>query len=73
MVLRAAMKRGAATAKVKKLALKTKRAKAQRNRARLDAFTRGVIWGMHVAGMGREDMLAHVRKKDGSKVVLNTY
>ena len=27
---------------------------------------------MHVAGMKRQDMLAHVMKKDGSKLVLNT-
>ena len=30
--------------------------------ARLDVFTRGVVWGMYVAGATREDMLKHVVK-----------
>ena len=45
--------------------------KHQRSNARLDAFTRGVIWGMHVAGMKRDQMLDHVRKKDGTKLNLH--
>ena len=42
------------------------------SRARLDVWTRGVIWGMHLAGMSRQDMLTHVTKKDGSPLELNT-
>lgn len=47
-----------------------KRPRKLASRARLDVFTRGAIWGMHVAGMPREDMLQHVRKVDGSPVTL---
>ena len=34
--------------------------------ARLDAFTRGVIWGLALAGMPREQIRQLVSKKDGS-------
>lgn len=40
--------------------------------ARLDVFTRGMIWGMHLAGMSRDDMQKFVVKKDGSNVPLKT-
>ena len=39
--------------------------------ARLGVFTRGVLWGMHLAGMKRQDMLGHVRKNDGTPLTLN--
>ena len=35
--------------------------------ARLSIFNKGVVWGMHVAGLKRSDMAAHVQKTDGSK------
>ena len=35
--------------------------------ARLDPFTRGMIWGMHLAKVPREENLQHVFKKDGSR------
>ena len=34
--------------------------------ARLDVFTRGMVWGMYLAGATREDMLKHIVKTDGS-------
>ena len=46
--------------------------KLKASRARLDVWTRGVIWGMHLGGMKRSDMLKHVKKKDGSPLRLNT-
>ena len=36
--------------------------------ARLDPFTRGMIWGMHCAGASREAILKDVKKEDGSPV-----
>ena len=39
--------------------------------ARLDVWTRAMVWGMHMAGMSREDMLEHVTKKDGSPLTLH--
>ena len=44
----------------------------KRNFARLDAFTRGQIWGMKLGGMPREEMLEHVWKKDGTELTLHT-
>ena len=35
--------------------------------SRLSVFNKGVVWGMHVAGLKRSDMLAHVQKTDGSE------
>mgnify|MGYP000650708456 CR=1 FL=1 len=43
-----------------------KNTKVRTSVARLDAWTRGVICGMHLGQMKRQDMLAHVTKKDGS-------
>ena len=34
--------------------------------ARLDAFARGAIWGMHCAGATRDEIMDTVSKKDGS-------
>ena len=34
--------------------------------ARLDAFARGAIWGMHCAGSARDEIVDTVTKKDGS-------
>ena len=45
--------------------------KAQCIHTHLDPFTRGVIWGMHLGGMKREDMLPHVTKDDDSELCLN--
>lgn len=53
-------------------AMKSKKSTTKQTAARLDTWTRGVIWGMHLAGMKREDMRDHVRKKDGSKLTLHT-
>ena len=39
--------------------------------SRLSTWTRGVIWGMHLAELPREDMKQHVRKRDGSSVGLH--
>eukprot|EP00973_Karenia_brevis_P091447 12407481-Karenia_brevis.AAC.1 len=55
-----------------KKAMKVKKGKVKQSSARLDTWTRGVIWGMHLAGMKREDMLSHVRKKDGCELTLHT-
>ncbi len=44
----------------------------KRTFARLDAFTRGQIWGMKLGGMPREEMLEHVWKKDGTELTLHT-
>jgi hypothetical protein len=32
----------------------------------LDAFARGVVWGMNLAGAKREDIAEKVTKKDGT-------
>ena len=47
--------------KVRKHAMKVKP-----SYSRLDAFARGMIWGMHVAGVPRDEMLKHAAKKDGT-------
>ena len=47
-------------------------AKRHASRARLHPFTRGVIWGMHIGKVQREEMLKHVQKKDGSPLLLDT-
>ena len=39
--------------------------------ARLDTFARGMIWGMHLAGAPREDILQEVSKKDGTLATLS--
>ena len=51
---------------------RTKKTATNATSARLDTWTGGVIWGMHLANMKREDMLAHVRKKDGSPLQLHS-
>ena len=56
--------------KAKATATKKKAGKA--TFARLDTWTRGVIWGMHLADLGREKMLEHVSKTDGSPLLLHT-
>ena len=38
------------------------------SRAHLDAFTRGAIWGMRVAGPPRADMAEHIQKPGGRAV-----
>ena len=60
------MVKGRFVAKVAKK-LKTKK-KSKQSYARLDPFTRGVIWGMHIGEVPRQEMLKHVRKTDGSKL-----
>ena len=52
--------------RVRKRAMKAKRAPTSQRH--LDAFARGVIWGMHVAGLPRADMPTHIQKPDGSAV-----
>ena len=54
-----------------KRAMKAVRKRPTASRARLDVFTRGVIWGMHVAGLPRAQMQKHVKKTDGAEVPLN--
>ena len=49
---------------------RTKRKSA--THARLDMFTRGMIWGMHLAGMSQENMQKFVAKKDGTNVPIKT-
>jgi hypothetical protein len=39
--------------------------------ARLDPFTRGMVWGMHLAKMPRQEIKKLVLKKDGSTPELN--
>ena len=56
--------------RVRKLAMKGKR--PPQTQTHLDAFARGVIWGMHLAGMSRADMVEHVQKPDGGAVPVNT-
>eukprot|EP00973_Karenia_brevis_P009074 1227904-Karenia_brevis.AAC.1 len=34
--------------------------------ARMDAFARGGIWALHLAGVHREDMVKWIEKKDGT-------
>ena len=46
-------------------------AKKKAGHARLDVFSRGTVWGMHLAGMRRADMLEHLRKKDGQRVPID--
>ena len=50
---------------------KLMRPRAKASSARLDPFTRGVIWGMHLAGACREDIKKHAVKKDGSTPQMN--
>jgi hypothetical protein len=47
-----------------------KKVKQTKSRARLDAFARGVIWGMHLGKLKREDMQKHLVKKDGTRPTL---
>ena len=50
--------------KVKKAHLKKEQSASES--ARLDTFTRGMIWGMHLAKVPREEIQRQVFKKDGS-------
>ena len=53
-------------AKVVKTSVKKKTTKAPGNFARMSTWMKGMIWGMKLAGMRREDMLEHIVKTDGS-------
>ena len=46
--------------RVRKLAMKA--ARPPQSQTHLDAFARGVIWGMYVAGLPRADMATHIQK-----------
>ena len=48
-----------------------KRVKPLHSFARFDVFGRGRIWGMHLAGMPREDIVKLATKKDGSPPDVN--
>ena len=50
---------------------KKRPASATSSYARLSVFTKGVIWGLHLAGTKREDMTVHLAKTDGSDVGLH--
>ena len=39
--------------------------------ARLDVWARGMIWGMHIGRVRREEMLEHLKKKDGTCPQIN--
>ena len=54
----------------KRIAMKRVMKVHEKSRARLDAFSRGMIWGMHLGRMPRTDMQTHVAKKDGSTPTL---
>ena len=56
--------------KVRKRHLK-KKAKTKTTSARLDAFSRGMIWGMHVVDTPRSTIREKVLKKDGTHPQLN--
>jgi hypothetical protein len=47
-----------------------KRKRDQPTTARLDVFARGFVWGLHVAGVAREEICKKVMKKDGTPVGL---
>lgn len=47
-----------------------KRKRGKPTTARLDAFARGFVWGLHVAGVAREEICKKVMKKDGTPVGL---
>ena len=47
------------------------KAKKKTSRAGLDAFTGGVIWGMHIGKVRREDMQKHLQKKEGARPTLD--
>ena len=47
-----------------------KRKRADATTARLDAFARGHIWGLHCGGVARDQICQHVHKKDGTAVGL---
>ena len=51
--------------------MKRVRRTCRKTRARLDALTRGMIWGMHLAKMPRDDIQKHVAKKDGTVPTLD--
>ena len=47
-----------------------KRKRSQPTSARLNVFSRGVVWGAHSAGMPREEIRTLVKKKDGTHPTL---
>ena len=49
----------------------TKQAKKKATNARLDAFSRGMIWGMHLVGTPRETIRQKALKKDGTAPRMN--
>ena len=53
------------------MAPKRKRPDASVSCARLDAFARGVIWGMHLAGAERQEICHEVTKTDGAHPSMN--
>jgi hypothetical protein len=53
------------------LKLRKKILKTKVTTARLDAFARGQIWGMHLANAPREQIVEVVQKKDGSAPTLS--
>ena len=58
--------------KPRRSAMANRIVKKPASKARLDPFTRGVIWGMHLGKVKRSEMLTHVQKKDGSPLLLDT-
>ena len=54
---------GAFAMKVARMVQKTK---LKKKVARFDPFTRGMVWGMHLAKVPREEIQRQVFKKDGS-------
>lgn len=46
--------------------MKRARKVREKSHARLDAFNRGMVWGMHLVHVPRTDIQEHVKKKDGS-------
>ena len=46
-----------------------KRVKPLHSFARFDVFGRGMVWGMHLAGVPREDIVKLATKKDGSLIL----
>jgi hypothetical protein len=51
----------------KRIAMKKVMKVHEKSHARLDAFSRGMIWGMHLANVPRADIQRQVAKKDGSQ------
>ena len=58
------------TASKNKTSMKGKKTKAATKYARLSTFTKGMIWGMKLAGMERSTILLRITKRDCSKATL---